>query len=190
MGKVIIVSAPSGSGKSTLIASLISRSDFNLKFSVSATTRSPRGEEQNGKDYYFLSVQEFEKKISENQFVEYEQVYAGRYYGTLKSEIERIFSLGGNVIFDVDVIGGINLKKIFAESALSIFIQPPSIEELRRRLIGRATDSMEEIEKRISKAGQEMQSAEKFDKIIVNDDLETAKKEICDSVANFITFHF
>jgi guanylate kinase len=186
MSKVIIISAPSGSGKSTLIAHLMQNPELRLEFSVSATTRQPRGEEKNGKDYYFFSVKEFESKIAEGQFVEYEQVYAGRYYGTLKSEIERIFSQGKNVIFDVDVKGGINLKKIFKDDALSIFIQPPSVEELRKRLKGRATDSEEEIEKRVSKAALEIQSAPEFDTIIINDDLETANKEIFDRVKSFI----
>ena len=159
---------------------------LRLEFSVSATTRSPRGQEIDGKDYHFLSVEEFEKKISENQFVEYEQVYAGRYYGTLKSEIERIFSKGNNVIFDVDVKGGINLKKIFGDEALSIFIQPPSVEELRKRLEGRGTDSKEEIEKRVSKAEEEISYSKNFDKIIINDDLEVSSKEIIETVKEFV----
>ncbi|MBR6278347.1 MAG: guanylate kinase [Bacteroidales bacterium] len=187
MSKVIIISAPSGSGKSTLISSLMQHEELKLSFSVSATTRSPRGEEINGKDYYFFSVEEFEKKISENAFIEYEQVYQGRYYGTLKSEIERIFSLGFNVIFDVDVKGGINLKKIFGDNALSIFIQPPSVEELKKRLIGRGTDSLEEIEKRVSKAEEEISYSKNFDKIIINDDLKEASKKFFDTVSNFLS---
>ncbi len=159
---------------------------LRLEFSVSATTRQPRGQEVNGKDYHFLSVNDFEKKISENAFVEYEQVYQGRYYGTLKSEIERIFSNGNNVIFDVDVKGGINLKKIFEDKALSVFIQPPSVEELRKRLQGRGTDSVEEIEKRVAKAEEEMSYAKNFDRIIINDDLEKASKEIIETVKEFV----
>ncbi len=159
---------------------------LRLEFSVSATTRQPRGQEVNGKDYHFLSVNDFEKKISENAFVEYEQVYQGRYYGTLKSEIERIFSNGNNVIFDVDVKGGINLKEIFGDKALSVFIQPPSVEELRKRLQGRGTDSVEEIEKRVAKAEEEMSYAKNFDRIIINDDLEKASKEIIETVKEFV----
>lgn len=159
---------------------------LRLEFSVSATTRQPRGQEVNGKDYHFLSVNDFEKKISENAFVEYEQVYQGRYYGTLKSEIERIFSKSNNVIFDVDVKGGINLKKIFGDKALSVFIQPPSVEELRKRLQGRGTDSVEEIEKRVAKAEEEMSYAKNFDRIIINDDLEKASKEIIETVKEFV----
>jgi len=159
---------------------------LRLEFSVSATTRQPRGQEVNGKDYHFLLVEDFEKKIAENQFVEYEQVYAGRYYGTLKSEIERIFSNGNNVIFDVDVKGGINLKKIFGKEALSVFIQPPSVEELRKRLQGRGTDSVEEIEKRVAKAEEEISYAKNFDKIIINDNLEKASKEIILTVKEFV----
>ena len=185
MSKVIIISAPSGSGKSTLISFLMKENALRLEFSVSATTRQPRGQEVNGKDYHFLSVNDFEKKISENAFVEYEQVYQGRYYGTLKSEIERIFSKS-NVIFDVDVKGGINLKKIFGDKALSVFIQPPSVEELRKRLQGRGTDSVEEIEKRVAKAEEEMSYAKNFDRIIINDDLEKASKEIIETVKEFV----
>ena len=186
MSKVIIISAPSGSGKSTLISFLMKENALRLEFSVSATTRQPRGQEVNGKDYHFLSVNDFEKKISENAFVEYEQVYQGRYYGTLKSESERIFSNGNNVIFDVDVKGGINLKKIFGDKALSVFIQPPSVEELRKRLQGRGTDSVEEIEKRVAKAEEEMSYAKNFDRIIINDDLEKASKEIIETVKEFV----
>ena len=186
MSKVIIISAPSGSGKSTLISFLMKENALRLEFSVSATTRQPRGQEVNGKDYHFLSVNDFEKKISENAFVEYEQVYQGRYYGTLKSEIERIFSNGNNVIFDVDVKGGINLKKIFGDKALSVFIQPPSVEELRKRLQGRGTDSVEEIEKRVAKAEEEMSYAKNFDRIIINDDLGKASKEIIETVKEFV----
>lgn len=186
MNKIIIISAPSGSGKSTLIGKLMQDEGLRLEFSISATTRAPRGQEVDGKDYHFLSVEEFEKKIAENGFVEYEQVYQGRYYGTLKSEIDRIFQNGNNVIFDVDVEGGINLKKIFGGDALSIFIQPPSVEELRKRLLGRATDSMEEIERRLAKAEQEISRAANFDTIVINDNLETAFADFREKVTNFL----
>ena len=186
MNKIVIISAPSGSGKSTLINKLMAVKELKLEFSVSATTRAPRGQEVDGKDYYFLSVDDFRKRIAGNQFVEYEQVYEGRYYGTLRSEIERIFAKGHNIIFDVDVEGGINLKKIFGSDAISVFIQPPSVDELRRRLIGRGTDSEEEINKRVSKAAQEMQRAPMFDKIVVNDDLETAFKEFSGIIGDFL----
>ncbi len=186
MNKIIIISAPSGSGKSTLIGKLMQDESLKLEFSISATTRAPRGQEVDGKDYHFLSVEEFEKRIAANGFVEYEQVYEGRYYGTLKSEIDRIFQNGNNVIFDVDVEGGINLKKIFGADALSIFIQPPSVEELRKRLLGRATDSMEEIEKRLAKAEQEISRAPKFDTIVINDDLERAAADFREKVTNFL----
>lgn len=186
MNKIIIISAPSGSGKSTLIGKLMQDETLGLEFSISATTRAPRGREVDGKDYYFLSVEDFKSRIAADGFIEYEQVYEGRYYGTLKSEISRIFGNGHNVIFDVDVEGGINLKKIFGDQALSIFIQPPSVAELRKRLIGRATDSMEEIEKRLAKAGQEISRARNFDTIVINDDLERASAEFHEKVTNFL----
>ena len=186
MNKIVIISAPSGSGKSTLIGKLMEIKELKLEFSVSATTRAPRGQEVDGKDYYFLSVSDFQKKIADNQFVEYEQVYEGRYYGTLRSELDRIFAKGHNIIFDVDVEGGINLKKIFGDDSISVFIQPPSVEELRRRLVGRGTDSAEEIEKRVSKAAQEIERAPMFDKIVTNDDLETAFKEFSEIVGGFL----
>ncbi len=186
MNKIVIISAPSGSGKSTLIGKLMEIKELKLEFSVSATTRAPRGQEVDGKDYYFLSVSDFQKKIADNQFVEYEQVYEGRYYGTLRSELDRIFAKGQNIIFDVDVEGGINLKKIFGDDSISVFIQPPSVEELRRRLVGRGTDSIEEIEKRVSKAAQEIERAPMFDKIVINDDLETAFKEFSEIVGGFL----
>jgi len=186
MSKIIIISAPSGSGKSTLIQKLMQDESLKLEFSISATTRAPRGQEVDGKDYYFLSVEDFRSRIEADGFVEYEQVYEGRYYGTLRSEIDRIFGNGHNVIFDVDVEGGINLKRIFGGQALSIFIQPPSVEELRRRLIGRATDSMEEIEKRVAKAEQEISRAPKFDTIVTNDDLERATAEFRQKVTDFL----
>ena len=157
-----------------------------LQFSVSATTRALRGEEIHGKDYFFLSVEAFKKLISENAFAEYEEVYHDKFYGTLKSEVERIWQSGKTVIFDVDVKGGISLKKYFGEKALSVFIMPPSIEELERRLVSRATDDPETIKTRVAKAKEEMTYAEEFDQIIINDDLETAQKEIERIVRNFI----
>lgn len=186
MSKIIIVSAPSGTGKTTLVSRVMQNEDLKLKFSVSATTRQPRGKEVNGKDYYFLSVDEFKKKIEDDQFVEYEQVYEGRFYGTLKSEIQRISDMGCNIIFDVDVEGGINMKNKFQDQALSIFIQPPSVEELRRRLIKRATDSMEEIEKRVNKAEKEISRAPKFDIIVTNDDLDRAYGEFLELIRKFL----
>ena len=185
MNKVIIFSAPSGSGKTTLVKHCLQKFP-QLQFSVSATTRALRGEEIHGKDYFFLSVEEFKKLISEDAFVEFEEVYTDKFYGTLKSEVERTWSEGKVVIFDVDVVGGVNLKKIFGEKALSIFIAPPSIEELERRLISRATDDLETIKTRVAKAKHEMSYAEDFDVIVVNDDLEVSKKEIERLVENFI----
>ena len=185
MNKVIIFSAPSGSGKTTLVKHCL-QAFAQLQFSISATTRALRGEEIHGKDYFFLSVEEFKKLISEDAFVEFEEVYHDKFYGTLKSEVERTWSEGKVVIFDVDVVGGVNLKKIFGEQALSIFIAPPSIEELERRLISRATDDLETIKTRVAKAKHEMSYAEDFDVIVVNDDLEVSKKEIERLVENFI----
>ena len=182
---IIIFSAPSGSGKSTIVNYLLERHP-ELEFSVSATSRAPRGTEQHGEAYYFLTTEEFKKKIAENAFVEYEEVYSGCYYGTLKSEIERISTKGHHVVFDVDVVGGCNLKRIFGEEALSIFIAPPSVEVLRQRLKGRGTDSDEMIEKRVDKAEYEMTFAPKFDKIIVNDRLEDAQQEAEAAILQFI----
>lgn len=185
MGKLIIFSAPSGSGKTTIVRRLMEIVD-GLEFSVSATSRAPRGVEQNGRDYYFLSGEEFDSKIAEDAFVEWEEVYAGTKYGTLRSELERIWSKGHTILFDVDVKGGVRLKEIFGEAALSIFVMPPSIEELRRRLVGRATDSPEKIEQRIGKAGEELGYAERFDLIVVNDDLEEAVEKVREAVEGFI----
>lgn len=185
MNKVIIFSAPSGSGKTTLVKHCLHVFP-QLQFSISATTRALRGEEIHGKDYFFLSVEEFKKLISEDAFVEFEEVYHDKFYGTLKSEVERTWSEGKVVIFDVDVVGGVNLKKIFGEQALSIFIAPPSIEELERRLISRATDDLETIKTRVAKAQHEMSYADDFDVIVVNDDLEVSKKEIERLVEKFI----
>ena len=174
--KMLILSAPSGSGKTSIIKYLLEKG-MPLEFSISATTREPRGTEQNGKDYYFYSVEDFKQKITQNDFVEYEEVYAGRFYGTLKSECERIWKDGNVIVFDVDIAGGMRLKKMFGEQALSLFIQAPSVEVLRNRLEGRKTDSQEEIEKRIAKAAYEMQFAHQFDAIVVNDVLRRACEE-------------
>lgn len=182
---ILIFSAPSGAGKSTLINFLLTQRR-DLEFSISATTRAPRGVEEHGKEYYFISNPEFEQLIKDDQLVEWQQVYSGTYYGTLKSEIERIESAGHHVVFDVDVKGGINLKKIFGDNAHSIFVAPPSVAELRRRLIGRATDSPEKIEERVAKATLEMEDAQYFDAVIVNDNLEKAKMELMNEVTSFL----
>ncbi|QCX52820.1 guanylate kinase [Elizabethkingia sp. JS20170427COW] len=183
--KVIIFSAPSGSGKTTLVKYCLDQF-AKLQFSISATTRQPRGEEKHGVDYFFHTPDEFRQKIALDAFVEYEEVYTDKYYGTLKSEVERIWDLGNVVIFDVDVKGGVNLKKIFAEKALSIFIAPPSIQELENRLIKRNTDDLETIKTRVAKAEEELGYAQYFDEVIVNDDLNQAKEEIAKLVGNFI----
>ncbi len=184
-GKLIIFSAPSGSGKSTIINYLL-KQGLNLAFSISATSRAPRGTEQHGVEYYFLSPEEFKQRIANNEFLEYEEVYENRFYGTLKAPIEKQLSDGYNVVFDVDVVGGCNIKKYYGERALSVFIQPPSIEELRKRLIGRGTDSMEVIESRIAKAEFELGFADKFDVVIVNDDLDKAKAETLSILKDFL----
>lgn len=171
--KVIIFSAPSGAGKSTIVHHLLGKYSF-LEFSISATSRAPRGKEENGKDYYFFTTEEFENKIKADHFVEYEEVYAGSYYGTLKSEVERIWAKGNIIVFDIDVKGGVNLKKLYGENAVAVFIQPPSVEELRNRLIGRGTDSPEAIERRVAKAEEELTYASKFDIVLINDKLDEA----------------
>ena len=176
-GKLIIFSAPSGSGKSTIINYLMTQG-LNLAFSISATSRAPRGTEQHGVEYYFFTADEFRKMIAEDKFVEYEEVYAGSFYGTLRSEVERIWAKGHAIVFDIDVQGGVNLKRIFGDQALSVFIQAPSVDVLRERLIGRGTDTEEAIERRVAKAASEMEfAAGKFDYVLVNDDLSTAKAE-------------
>lgn len=184
-GKLIIVSAPSGSGKSTIIGKIMEKYD-NLHFSISATSRPPRGNEQNGVEYFFLTPEEFKKKIENNEFIEYEEVYPDKFYGTLKSQVENQLTRGENVVFDVDVKGGINIKKQFGKRALSIYVMPPSIEELRRRLIKRGTDSPEMIEQRVAKAEQELTYANQFDKIIVNDILDVAVNEAMNIVTEFL----
>lgn len=185
-GKLIIISAPSGTGKSTIIGKLIKDASLKLEFSVSATTRSPRAGEVNGKDYYFLSVDDFKKGIENGEFAEYQEVYPGRFYGTLKKEIQRINADGRNVILDIDVLGGINVKKMYGDKALSIFIMPPSLQTLRQRLLSRGTDNIEEIEKRLSKAEYEMSFAKEFDKCVTNDILEKAVEETRKEIASFI----
>ncbi len=175
-GKLIIFSAPSGSGKTTIVKHILDKG-FNLEFSISACNRTPRGTEVNGKDYYFLETEDFRNKITNNDFVEWEEVYNDRFYGTLRSELDRIWQKGNHVLFDVDVKGGVNIKKQFGDKALSVFVMPPSVDELRNRLKGRATDSEEEIEKRIAKAEEEITYARLFDHIILNDDLEFAQQE-------------
>lgn len=186
-GNCLIFSAPSGSGKSTIVQWLTKEHpELNLEFSISATSRPPRGTEQHGVEYFFLTPEEFKAKIDANEFLEYEEVYTDRYYGTLKSQVEDMLENGKNVIFDIDIKGGINVKKFFGERALSLFIQPPSVEELRKRLVGRATDSAEQIEERLAKAEYEMSFAPQFDQIIVNDDLDTAKADTLKTIRNFL----
>jgi len=186
MGKVIILSAPSGAGKTTLAKHILANKDFKLKFSVSATTRGPREGEINGKDYYFLTLKDFKKKIEEREFIEWEEVYNGILYGTLKSEIQRIFDEGYNVLFDVDVKGALNLKKYFGDKALSIFVAPPSFNELKRRLENRGTETPESLKKRLDRAKKELTYIDKFDKVVVNDDIEKAKTELTEIVAGFL----
>lgn len=184
-GKLIIFSAPSGSGKSTIINYLLTQ-NLNLSFSISATSRAPRGTEQNGVEYFFLTPEEFKQRIANNEFLEYEEVYKDRFYGTLKAQVEKQLAAGQNVIFDVDVVGGCNIKKFYSDRALSVFIQPPSLEELRKRLTGRGTDAPEVIESRLAKATFELSYAEKFDVVIVNDNLEKAQAEALKTIRDFI----
>ena len=185
MNKLIIFSAPSGSGKSTIINYLLEQ-DLHLAFSISATSRPPRGQEQHGVEYFFLTPEEFKERIANDEFLEYEEVYQDRFYGTLKSQVEHQLNAGQNVLFDVDVVGGCNIKQFYGNRALSVFIQPPSIEELRKRLEGRGTDAPEVIESRIAKAEYELSFAPKFDVVIVNDDLDTAKAEAFRVIRDFL----
>ncbi len=185
--KLIIFSAPSGSGKSTIVNYLMKEHpELKLAFSISCTSRAPRGTEQNGVEYFFLSPEEFKAKIAAGEFLEYEEVYPDRFYGTLKQQVEDQCEAGQNVVFDVDVKGGCNIKKYYGDRALSLFIQPPSIDELRRRLEGRATDAPEVIEQRLAKASYELTFADQFDRIIVNDDLATAEAEALKLVTDFL----
>lgn len=186
MGKLVIFSAPSGAGKSTIVNYLLDQ-HLDLKFSISATSRPPRGTERNGVEYYFLAPDEFRQKVDNGEFLEYEEVYKDRYYGTLKSEVQRILDNGNNVIFDVDVVGGCNIKDYYGKQALAIFIKPPSIEELRQRLIKRGTDSDEVINDRVSKAEYELTFASKFDVVIHNEDLEKAKSEALSVIQEFLS---
>lgn len=186
-GRLLIFSAPSGSGKSTIVQWLMKEHpELNMHFSISCTTRAPRGTEQNGVEYFFISPAEFKEKIAQDAFVEYEEVYTDKYYGTLKSQVTEMTENGQNVVFDIDVKGGCNIKRQYGNKALSIFIQPPSIEELRRRLEGRATDAQEVIEQRLSKASYELTFADKFDIVIVNDDLEKAKADTLNAINKFL----
>ncbi|MDE7305329.1 MAG: guanylate kinase [Alistipes sp.] len=185
MGKIIIFSAPSGSGKTTIVRQLLARYP-QVEFSVSATSRAPRGTERDGEDYYFLTHDQFMQAVAENRFVEWEEVYQGTCYGTLRSEMERIWQKGHTIAFDVDVIGGINLKRLFGADACSVFVMPPSIDELRRRLEARGTDAPEVIDRRVAKAEFELTKAPEFDHVVVNDRLEDAVAEVCELVEHFI----
>lgn len=185
-GKLIVFSAPSGSGKTTIVRHLLGKEDLNLEFSISAATREPRGEEVNGKDYYFMSIKDFKQHIKNEDFVEWEEVYRDNFYGTLKSEVERIWALGKNVIFDIDVAGGLRIKHKFPEQTLAVFVKPPSVDELKRRLKERSTESEEKINMRIAKAHVELATAPQFDTIIKNYDLDVAKEEAFRLVMDFV----
>lgn len=184
--KLLIFSAPSGSGKSTIINWLMQHSDLHLAFSISCTSRAPRGTEQNGVEYFFLTPEEFRERIANNEFLEYEEVYKDRFYGTLKQQVENQLQKGENVVFDLDVKGGCNIKRFYGDRALSIFIQPPSIDALRQRLVGRATDAPEVIEDRLARASYELTFAPQFDRVVVNDDLDKAKAETLAIVREFL----
>ena len=185
-GKLIIFSAPSGSGKSTIINWLMSHEELRMAFSISCTSRAPRGTERNGVEYFFVTPEEFRRRIDNDEFLEYEEVYKDRYYGTLKQQVEAQLEKGENVVFDVDVKGGCNIKNYYGDRALSVFIQPPSIEELRNRLTGRGTDAPEVIEDSIARASFELTFAPKFDKVVINDDLDKAKAEALKIVKDFL----
>jgi guanylate kinase len=186
-GKLIVFSAPSGSGKTTIVKHLLGQEDLNLEFSISAASRAPRGEEVHGKDYYFISLEEFKKHIKAEDFLEWEEVYRDNFYGTLKSEIERIWALGKNVIFDIDVAGGLRIKHKFPEQTLAVFVKPPSVDELKRRLKERSTESDDKINMRIAKASVELATAPQFDVIIKNYDLPVALEEAHQLVKDFIS---
>lgn len=185
-GKLIVLSAPSGSGKTTILKHLMTYPELNLEFSISCTTRAPRGEEENGKDYYFISLEEFKSHIKKEDFVEWEEVYRDNFYGTLKSEVERIWALGKNVIFDIDVAGGLRIKHKFPEETMAVFVKPPSVDELKRRLKERSTESEDKINMRIAKAHVELATAPQFDVIIKNYDLEVALEEATKLVRDFV----
>lgn len=185
-GKVIIFSAPSGSGKSTIIGRLMAHKELNMAFSISCTSRQPRGAERDGVEYFFVTPDEFRRKIADGEFLEYEEVYKDRYYGTLKSQVERQLEAGENVVLDVDVKGACNIKQFYGDRALALFIQPPSLDELRRRLEGRGTDAPNVIEDRLARAEFELTFASKFDKVIVNDDLDRAVSEALEAVKEFV----
>ncbi|MCL4126733.1 UNVERIFIED_CONTAM: hypothetical protein GTU68_013176 [Idotea baltica] len=185
-GKLFVFSAPSGSGKTTIVRHLLQQERFNLEFSISATSRAPRGTEKNGEDYYFISLDEFKKNIKNNAFLEWEEVYRDNFYGTLKSEVERIWALKKHVIFDIDVVGGLRIKKKFPKETLSVFVKPPSVDELKIRLKKRSTESEDKINMRIAKASVELATAPQFDKIIKNYELDVALKEAEELVADFL----
>ncbi|TYA74373.1 guanylate kinase [Seonamhaeicola marinus] len=185
-GKLIVFSAPSGSGKTTIVRHLLGKEQLNLEFSISATSREKRGTEEDGKDYYFLSAEEFKSKIKNEEFLEWEEVYRDNFYGTLKTEVERIWALGKHVIFDIDVSGGLRIKRKFPEETLAIFVKPPSIDELKIRLKKRKTESAEKISMRVAKASAELATAPLFDEIVVNDNLESAFKDAEALVSKFI----
>jgi len=185
-GKLIVFSAPSGAGKTTIIKHLLEQDDLNLAFSVSAVSRQPRANEQHGKDYYFISIEEFKQNIKNGNFLEWEEVYRDNFYGTLKSEIERLWRLGKNIIFDIDVSGGLRIKKKFPNQTLAIFVKPPSIDELKIRLKTRSTESDDKINTRIAKASAELATAPQFDEIVKNSDLETAKEQAYNLIKHFI----
>ncbi|MDO4728251.1 MAG: guanylate kinase [Bacteroidota bacterium] len=184
--KLIVFSAPSGAGKTSIVKYLLDKSELKLAFSISATSRQPRTGETHGKDYYFISTHEFKKRIEQGQFLEWEEVYTDNYYGTLKSEVERIWAEGYTVIFDIDVIGGLNIKKLFPEKTLTVFVEPPSIDELEKRLRMRSTETEEKIQMRVNKAAKELESAPLFDVRIKNDILEVAQQEAYQVISNFI----
>jgi guanylate kinase len=184
-GKLVIISAPSGAGKTTIVNHLL-RKGLDLEFSISATTRAPRGKEKDGKDYYFITEEDFRERIARDEFTEWQEVYKDQFYGTLKSEIERIWSDKKHVVFDVDVKGGINLKNIFGNKAISIFIMPPSLKEIEKRLLGRATESLSKIKVRVEKAKEEMKLANNFDHIVINDILERTQNEVYETVKSFL----
>jgi guanylate kinase len=186
-GKLLVFSAPSGSGKTTIVRHLLQQDDLNLEFSISAATREPRGQEVDGKDYYFMSIEQFKKHIKAEDFIEWEEVYRDNFYGTLKSEVERIWAKGKNVIFDIDVAGGLRIKSKFPQETLAVFVKPPSVDELKRRLKERSTESDDKINMRIAKAHVELATAPQFDKIIKNYDLDVAKAEAYELVKDFIS---